>query len=1377
LSESQRLIDWNLIDPSFLGEKDSIPIGVVLVKSQDYSNGAIMTGPPQQRRGSPNTMLETRSSEAPWMRDHRRTPRSARSRTNNNPFESPTGATAAGGSQRGVIDSNSNQRNLFAQTPVRDNRKNPFDSPGVIQQQRQRNMNPFDSPSNTPGSNSRTTITTTVTPVGRMNPFDSPLHEQRTSSTTRNNPFDTPSTRSSQRPPVTPKRQRNNSTPINVMSPAKQESVALDSLEQILDTTDDTTTDEEMEVLTDGAAMKSPERQSPARQAYPYPQYHDTTTTASNGNHFTPSPFRTPTPSQSSFATPSTHSSHKKTYQTPPTAASSNRSLGSWADAVSQETTPSDRALRAAETLRRNFEHRRRKTNSGSTDPSDILQQELDHNPYEQDIELELAEEDSTLDGLVFEYSKSGGSEKRETVNPPANATESPQSFGHNAFREEKKVDEAVLETPTGSAEHVEEISPTESDAMSFVLHDLCDEARTTDDLAWRNALSLLAAQPQIAGQQEPECNMTALHVACLAHEPPPLWMTRGLLYTCPTACRQVDSGGRLPLHLLVATSADVETVRLLVEEYPPSVAHKDDRGFTPLQLLLKNDQIDLTLEHIRLLLGQLSYGTTGTKQKRSKLLFRKGDHLESSIEELEELEKEREEAHESTFREYPDDVRRALTKLSQWKRRQDNKQAQRTKRERQEHFMFLQAGAKDFENPASIPTPTGQLLPLHLLVRRQTRTEPRQFYAATVATHEDLVRVMIAAYPQALVGTDAHGKTPVMTAMLQSDVLPNAEVVELLLGLRTPGFNSWNRKRPALIPSRDTGQLPLHVAAEELLSDYSLLSTICEAYPDARSVQDFRGRTPLHLALQNYRSFPVDEPTLALLYVDAVARIKDNDGKTPFDLLVENPKCVRQSPPLTNGVKFNSLVFQDFLDASMERPRNRREADVFLRQFRDLPPWLRRQACAAGSVQDTLTEEIASPFNTFRILGSGFVLVILLALLRRLLHANSDLSDLIYYLAAYHLTIQVVFCGIALYMGEFFRLCFTNLWRWMDLAAGILAIWCAHEVGARSNDGSTSEGRLSNLGAAATAACWLSLLGYMVDWWCGVAVFVGSATQLLSVLIWPLCLAAMGIVATSQVLYTLDDCVEEGVCTLSEACTLVYFMILGEPVLSEEYELSQGMWFTVVVFTILWIWWIFSTMAMVLTEAKQLDRKQIAVAWYWEAKVVLTVMASDVTKAKISDVPSFGERYISSMENAWNIFASALGGEQSETLWNSCCLRTKAATFFTAFLALVVVPLWLALGLLTLGLLWPPQVRRWIFHSWDPNPSSTSQRRQNTVLSTEDELTRAKLSQLRADIFELKAVAYDQSYQVQKDLGFLKDIIFRAVMDEDDEVRRSKRE
>jgi len=1143
-------------------------------------------------------------------------------------------------------------------------------------------------------------------------------------------------------------------------TPVKQQgSVALDSLEQILDTTEETQESDEQEAggnegWTDEPYVKQMQQEQQQRS---YFQQH-----------------RSP---QHQYQYPM-HANIDPEYHTPVSQLTVISVLeDSSGDGTNTTATPSEKALRAAEDLKKSFAQRRRQRAAGIRTEATIHE--------EQDLKLEYSksqEEPRELSGVAAK--RRAEAEAKQRADAEALYAAALEKEMEAQRREQQKPEIKMPQKQQRTQEQVEntveqeqqqqlvEDAETHTNPANYVLHDLCDEAVDTDDLAWRNAIYLLSAQPHLGRQVEPECKMTPLHVACLAQHPPPVWMTRGLLYAAPETCSQPDTGGRLPLHLLVATSAHIDTIRLLVEEYPPGVAHRDDRGFTPLQLLLKrNDSGGVTLEHLRLLLGQTNVGQN--QPKKTRLNFRKGDHLKSDwvLRELETLADEREQRHENAFREYPDDVRRALTKLSQWKRRQVNKQAGSKANGRSDEEMhFLQSREVEFATPASIPTPSAQLLPLHLLVRRNASTElalSQDIYSVKRAMPIDLLRILIAAYPQSLIEVDANGKTPVMTAMLQTDTSPSEDVIELLLGLRTPGFDGKGGFiRPAFIATNDTFQMPLHVAAEELLSNHSLLTTICEAYPDARTVQDVRGRTPLHLALQNYRSTPVDEATMELLFVEPVAKIKDNDGKTPLDLLLENPGCVIRE---SSKDEDSSTILQEFFDSSIERPRNRYEAEAFLRKFQSFPPWLRRHACAARFVQDILVEEVATPFTTFRILGSGIVLVLLLLALRHMLHYDPKYVFLIYYLATYHFVMQIIHWGIAIHMGQFIRICVLNVWRWIDLTTVTLSLYCAYYVTRNIVDIEDVDGTiLLPLGASATLACWLSLLGYFVEWSCGLAVFVGSAFHLLSVLVWPLCVAAMGFFAASQVLYTLEDCVDGGICRLSEAYEFIYLTSIGNPVLTADADdgVSTETFVIVVIFTILFLWWILSVMATIVTEASRLDRRQLALTWYWEPKASLTVLTSTGRKdTKISESPGLVERYCDISEKYWHILSCALRGERSDVYWDALCFRSTPMLFVTGFFGFAILPIWFALGLLTLGLLWPPQIRRWLFC---PRPIGNARVRKSARSRpygpNEDDLMKTKLSKLRSDLVDLKAITQDQSYQIQKDLGLIKEVILRAI-------------
>lgn len=141
-----------------------------------------------------------------------------------------------------------------------------------------------------------------------------------------------------------------------------------------------------------------------------------------------------------------------------------------------------------------------------------------------------------------------------------------------------------------------------DSDDQNLTLHDLCGEAVSTDDIAWRNALCLLATQPTLASAVDRLQLWTPLHICCLGMSPPPTYIVRAFLYVYPRAAPLADEGGRLPLHLVAASSANVETMQKLVEENPAALYHADDHGLAPLHLLIRNGSVEQTVENAKIL-------------------------------------------------------------------------------------------------------------------------------------------------------------------------------------------------------------------------------------------------------------------------------------------------------------------------------------------------------------------------------------------------------------------------------------------------------------------------------------------------------------------------------------------------------------------------------------------------------------------------------------------------------------------------------------------------------------------------------------------------------------------------------------------------------
>ena len=1211
-----------------------------------------------------------------------------------------------------------------------------------LKEQQLRSTNPFDPPANTSGTNpfdssssstasSSVRATPPVTPKRRpINPFDSDSHSSSIPRRRGTNPFDSAST----------------STPTSVRrtpTPRKNLSYAVDySNNSIADSSTATTTSA---LLMRKHGKQKQDQKSVADSLDRILNTTEEVTVTDNSSH--------------------------------------------------DDTTVSEHAINAAEALKKSFFTSRSKnaTPSPSRQQHEQNYSSIQSPKYPSSaMEKRLARRALPTPPTIPEMSQASIPSPRQ----PSNSN-SPYRPRPPVRRPSQPVDlDVTIDSETTTTMNSTSLQASQSD---LALHDLCDEASSTDDIAWRNAMFLLSMQPNLASVVEPDTYMTPLHVCCLGLQPPPIWITRGLLYSDSESCRRRDSGGRLPLHLLAATSADPATMQLLVEENPASVTKRDQRGFTPLQLLLKNDRITLRLEHMRILLGQhlqttITEESDNMKGQTQHLSLRKRQHLNQTVQDLEQRRRrqlEKEQRHEESFVDYPEDVLMGLNNITQWKRRQVRQGTLPKPSSSSQEHPEQQDDDADFDydvSPASIATPTGKLLPLHLLVRRPCEYQPSETLTSTPpASQEDLVRVLIAAYPQALITRDVHGRTPLLTAMVNSNKMPPTDVLELLLGLRTAGYidsGTFQTTSPAQLASEDSFQLPLHVAAEECASDYRLLQSIFEAYPPARLVQDARGRTPLHLALANYQSVPIDAATLELLFVESVAKLKDDDGKRPLDLVIANPKCLERQTEASS-----TLMIQQFLDASIDNPNDWRESQDLLRQLRKLPPWLRRHACAAQFVQATLLEEVASIGNTFLLLLLGCVLVLLLLVIRYSLETGgADTWVLVYYFASYLLVTQIVHGATTLALGEFYRLSLSNIWRWIDLATGTMAIGTAYLVSVdtkaldevlESSLGSFLPAEKNELiaimGAWATGFCWISIVGFLVQWWYGMAVFIGSAVHLFQTLFWPLGLAGMGIVAMSQILYTLEDCGfgdDTGGCSLSDAYTTIYWLILGEPVIHEDgYQtLSRSMTALLVTFIFLWIWWVVSVLVMTVSEAYRIDRQQIALRWYWEPKIALTIFVGD--KPKFANPPSYVQRYCDQMETLWHILASSIQGgvqnKKGEVHWYACCFR-PGVIILTRLAAIIVLPIWWVLGLVSLGILWPPQVRRWLFN-WCSSGSIKNSTKQPSTGG--ERLTAAKLSNLKADVLKYQSIALEHNNKLQQDIAQIKGILLRAMKEEEDSRR-----
>lgn len=939
--------------------------------------------------------------------------------------------------------------------------------------------------------------------------------------------------------------------------------------------------------------------------------------------------------------------------------------------------------------------------------------------------------------------------------------------------------------------------SRSSEQSSQIALHELCSEAASPEDITWRNALYLLSMKPHLANVADN--GWTPLHITCSGD--PPEFMVRGIMVAAPESARVMDHSGRLPLHIVAATSANPDILQLLVDEYPQGVTEFDDMGMLPLHRLLTNEDIELTIRHLRILLGQTVQNVSSGKKTR--VSRRRGEHLDLSFEQVNELGSNND-RHEKHVREsYPEDIQISFKRLTQWKRKRSRLNGGVAE---EVEVSIEKNGEINGLNPASLPSSDDGQLALHLAVLRKRvdsrsglEDEDGNQKRCEAAKSPEILRVVIAAHQKALTTRDDVGRTPLLLALCGQDALPNLDMVELLLGRGTVGFESppkWagdvqlhethddRFTNPAMITTEDTHQLPLHIVAEQMASNLPVLTAVYEAYPGAAHVQEIRGRTPLHLALSNFEGVQLDPEALEMMLTDRVAQTKDDDGRIPYDLFVKNADRLSLFEPEQRfGEPSAADVYKQFFQSSLvpKTPSDPIESSLFLKRLEKLPPWMRRYLLSASFVQDMIHDQTVRASRFFIVCLHGAVLGMLLLLFRLDMdnysqaRENALYSNAVYVLSCILLLFHILLCYESIETSVFVNQCLCNLLFWVDLVGPALTFatalfrddWKSETVGA--------------MGAAATGFLWVGIIGYFARWWYGMAVFVGGARRLGHLLIWPLLTATALVVGFAQMFFTLSTTSTRGdcdivfggraLCTVRDSYNTVYLLLLGSPLIdmidADDDEVTNGSIVLVATFIFLCVVFIINLVISVVVETSREAWEDAAAISFWESKLVFVYLTNEFSLCFPSSrsvdaarkhphgtrtIPSCNLISSESLGCYWEVCIAAIfGGPQNCNLSN---LRQPGNSRTDRMLSLLILPIWLCLGVFTFGILWPPQVRSWLFRA-----SRTRKMKGNNKL----DCSAHHFATIRNDLLQLKIMSYEKSKSTERQLHELQRLVFAA--------------
>lgn len=272
-------------------------------------------------------------------------------------------------------------------------------------------------------------------------------------------------------------------------------------------------------------------------------------------------------------------------------------------------------------------------------------------------------------------------------------------------------------------------------------------------------------------------------------------------------------------------------------------------------------------------------------------------------------------------------------------------------------------------------------------------------------------------------------------------------------------------------------------------------------------------------------------------------------------------------------------------------------------------------------------------------------------------------------------------------------------------------------------------------------------------------------------------------IVGFAQMFYTLNladagDCMEliggRALCTVLDSYVTIYLLFLGTPLIDTENgaedDLSSRLLVLIVAFAAFLLLLVLNLVVLIVVEATKIDKDEVALDSYWGRALTFLYVGWDVTSffacSPTLDSSPMGKRatraklccppnYLA-MANRWNFHVlSVLGADTKKTkLWYLGC--EGGSDSYVAFIArrilsVLLLAVWVAAGFLTCGLLWPPQIRRWLFRT--PKPRSGY-----------GDTSEALISGVRSEVFHLKLMSYGKLNDVQRDVRELKELLLAAV-------------
>jgi hypothetical protein len=244
-------------------------------------------------------------------------------------------------------------------------------------------------------------------------------------------------------------------------------------------------------------------------------------------------------------------------------------------------------------------------------------------------------------------------------------------------------------------------------------------------------------------------------------------------------------------------------------------------------------------------------------------------------------------------------------------------------------------------------------------------------------------------------------------------------------------------------------------------------------------------------------------------------------------------------------------------------------------------------------------------------------------------------------------------------------------------------------------------------------------------------------------------------------------DCAKDAspVCSIRDAYQLVYVLILGAPIveIGDTNRLPVGLVILLVAFTLIGFLFLLGVAMVVVLMALQCDRESVDLDSYWEPKLTFVLASQDSRYASAARLKQEGfipklcwiDQLNARLDELWRVCVCLLVGTGKERYWYAIGSSTWKRPCLCVGTCLFV-PCWLLLGCFSFGILWPPQVRRFVFMPRLRLDVGVKPGKSRHAFAYE-------IAGIRNEIMKLKDMSFEQSNDIHNEIRQLRATISMA--------------